>query len=155
MRTSVALPFAVFFVVCAQADHRAERIAVGKAIASLNDPSTMNSAFTMDGDGWVRFEELRKSTPTEACRVVGPSKEGPRPTVTPSGRPWGEAGVEIPPEWRAWFDAIRFVTKDVALVEGACEFDDNGATRRKPLFLVVRRQGADWKIATLRLLAAP
>jgi hypothetical protein len=51
--------------------------------------------------------------------------------------------------------AIRFITPDVALVDGACSYRvDVSNTQTTPLLLVMKKGKEDsWKIASLRLLA--
>src|ERR1039458_6776399 len=93
-----------------------------------------------------------------------------RPTVTISHEPWGEATINFP-----WTDylikalrartleilnprigsrTIRFLTPDVALVDGAWTYKDDGATTRTTLLLfVMKKERGNWKIASIRVLA--
>jgi hypothetical protein len=52
-------------------------------------------------------------------------------------------------------EKIRFVTQDVATVDGASTID--GAitlARRVPLLFVMSKEGAEWRISAVRVLAA-
>jgi hypothetical protein len=52
-------------------------------------------------------------------------------------------------------ERIRFVTQDVATVDGASTID--GAitlTRRVPLLFVLKKVAAEWRISAVRVLAA-
>ncbi len=42
-----------------------------------------------------------------------------------------------------WVKKIRLLSADVAMVDGLC---------RGPLLLVLKKEGTDWKIASLRIL---
>jgi hypothetical protein len=85
------------------------------------------------------------------------------PTVTISHEPWGEATINFPGR-RHFFPieivnpriesrTIRFITTDVALADAACTYQEDGTTRTTPLLLVMKKEGNDWKIASLRVLA--
>jgi ketosteroid isomerase-like protein len=50
---------------------------------------------------------------------------------------------------------IRFVSPDVALVDGVfTEKDGNGQMQTKALLLVMKKFGEEWKIAAVRIVAA-
>ena len=50
--------------------------------------------------------------------------------------------------------SIAFITPDVALAEGACTYEDDHATKQtSPLLFVMKKEGDDWKIASIRVLA--
>ena len=116
-------------------------------------------------------EGLRRET--ESCAACGSSvrlRAGDPVTrsssdlrVIISHEPWGEATINFPgigsitsveilnPQITA--SAIRFITPDVALADGACTYKDDGTTTQTtPLLFVLKREGDDWKIASLRLL---
>ncbi len=93
------------------------------------------------------------------------------PTVTISHDPWGEATINFPgmpplppagfyPWINLWIyprivsGAIRFITPDVALAEGAWIYQDGAATQTIPLLFVMKKEGDNWKIASLRVLAS-
>lgn len=125
-----------------------DRIAIDRAIDSLNDPSRLSNAFAKEGDGPVRYGELRAST-ARAFRILGPISSGV-PTVTISHEPLGEADIRLP-DGRS---GIVFIGADVALSEGACTYEDAaGSIRRKPLLFVLKKEAGLWKIASLRIVA--
>jgi len=77
-----------------------------------------------------------------------------RPAVIISHEPWGEAAIDLPgssapavevADPRIEGGAIRFITPDVAIVEGHCA--------SAALLFVMKRDEGDWKIAALRMLA--
>jgi hypothetical protein len=66
-----------------------------------------------------------------------------------SGKPWSE--VTAP---RVVTQRIRFITKDVALVDAAVvQYGSTLPVHRVPLLLVMRREARGWRIASLRVLA--
>jgi hypothetical protein len=148
----------LFFVSHAWADEAADRAAIGRAIASLNEssnePSQHNALFTADGNAASELALLRRVNPP--FRIVGPSQESiPIGAVTISHEPWGEARINFPAmESRTIDRSIVFITPGVALAEGACAYqDDAAATQTTPLLFVMKKEGDDWKIASLRVLA--
>jgi len=145
---------ALFSASSAWAEEAVERSAIGAVIASLNEPAQPNAVFTSDGDGASELARLRKANP--ALRIIGPSEaSAPMPTMTISHEPWGEARINFPPmESRTVERSITFVSPDVALAEGAYTYQDSfGVTQTIPLLFVMKKQGEDWKIASLRVLA--
>jgi hypothetical protein len=134
------------FVPHAFADDAADRVAIGRAIAALNEPSHS----TLFGDGGAEFERLRSIYPL-AFQIIGPAA-GPdhHPTVTISHEPWGEATINL----SASRPSVAFITPDVALAEGACSYEDSHAERQTtPLLFAMKKVGDDWKIASIRVLA--
>jgi hypothetical protein len=116
------------FVACAWADEAAERTAIEGVIGALNDAqpgtSARSSLFTADAEN----ELDRRSQPSD--------------------RPWSE--VTRP---RLVIQAIRFVTPEVALVNAAStQYGSTTPVRRIPVLLVMKKE-ANWRIASLRLLA--
>jgi len=146
----------LFFASYASAEEAADRAAISRAIAALNEPSNEpaphNALFTKDGNAAEELARLRRVNPP--FRIVVPeSGSVAMPTVTISHEPWGEARINFPAiEPRTVDRSITFVTSDVALAEGACAYQD-AATQPVPLLLVMKKEGEDWKIASLRVLA--
>ena len=67
-------------------------------------------------------------------------------------RPWSEQWPERTAPMIV-VQTIRFVTPDVALVEAArTSYGSVFAVTRVPLFLVMKRDGGEWRIAALRVL---
>jgi hypothetical protein len=68
-----------------------------------------------------------------------------------SNEPWSEVtapGVTI--------RSIRFVTPDVALIDAAnTQYGSVILQTRIPVLLVMRREGIDWRIVSLRVLVDP
>ena len=146
----------LLFVSYAFADEAAERIAIGRAITALNEPSQQGALFT-DGRAYSEFERLRRGKPL-AFRIIGPAADPEsmartdEPTVTISHEPWGEATINL--LGREPRPSIAFITPDVALAEGAYAYEDDHATKQTtPLLIVMKKEGDDWKIASIRVLA--
>ena len=123
------------------ADEAQDRAAIDKAIAGLNDPAQRAGLFTKDVDLTVDFDhlvDLNRASATWTGVMVG------------GNEPW--TGLTVP---RVVSGSIRFVTTDVALVDGASMIE--GAVtlvRRVPLLFVMRREPARWRIGAVRVLAA-
>ena len=138
MKVLFLLP--LLFAFGLRADEAQDRTAINKVIAALNDPAQRAGLFTKDVDSTVHFERL-----VDLHRA---------PTSLPGGiigthEPW--TGLTMP---RVVSGNIRFVTADVALVDGASTVE--GAVtiaRRVPLLFVMRREAAQWKISAVRVLA--
>ena len=138
------------------ADEAAERIAIGRVITTLNEPLQHSALFT-GMDVYSEFERIRTANPL-AFRIIGPAADPEvmartgDPTVTISHEPWGEATINLP--GRESRPSIAFITPDVALAEGACTYeDDHAGSQTTPLLFVMKKEGDDWKIASIRVLA--
>src|SRR5579862_3658482 len=142
----------LLFAPYAFADEAADRIAIGRAITTLNEPLQHSALFTGDGRAYSEFERLRRANPL-AFRIIGPAADPvSHPTVTISHEPWGEATINLP--GRESRPSIAFITPDVALAEGACTYeDDHAGSQTTPLLFVMKKEGDDWKIASIRVLA--
>lgn len=150
---SIALAL-VLFTGLARADEVTDRVAIVKTINGLNVFPMPAALFTADFDGMAEIVRLRTAYFPVVCPEVWgelcsaksiPIKVDEKPgELIISKEPWGEAiwvpatSMPITPK------KIRFLTSDVAMVD---------AVGNAPLFIVLRRQGADWKIASLRILA--
>ena len=86
--------------------------------------------------------------------------------MTISHEPWGEATINFAsmggmPRMemlnpRIVGSNIRFITLDVALADGAFTYEDGrAAAQTTPILFVMKKQGADWKIVSIRILAPP
>jgi hypothetical protein len=143
----------VAFVLCAATLASSQESAadqIERTITSLNDPARRSDAFAQESDGLSRYEELRASLPGSAFRILGPM-ESARPVLTISHEPWGEANILFPDPRHS---GTVFVGPDVALSEALCVYQHPGElTRTIPLLFVLKREGATWKIASLRILA--
>lgn len=171
MRAVYCLP--LFFAVCASADEAVDRMAISRAIKLLNQLQLGAALFTQDADGSSEPFRLRKGKRLE-YRIQNPSGapgaiyKADHPTVRISHEPWGEATINWPGmESMTKFDrpvellnpsiqgqAIRFITPDVALADGSWIYKDEGAAIQNiPLLFVMKNEGGNWKIASLRMLA--
>jgi hypothetical protein len=146
----------LLFAPYAFADEAAERVAIGHAITTLNEPSQRSALFT-DGRAYSEFERLRRAHPL-AFRIIGPAADPEsmvltdHPTLTISHEPWREATINLP--GRESRPSIAFIRPDVALAEGACTYEDDQATMQTTqLLFVMKKEGDDWKIASIRVLA--
>jgi hypothetical protein len=74
--------------------------------------------------------------------------------VTISHEPWGEAAINLMSP-RILIAAIRFITPDVALADATRTHKvDDGTTQTIPLLFVMKREGENWKIASVYVLAS-
>jgi hypothetical protein len=137
----------MLFASYALADEAADRIAISRVITTLNDSTQPSALFTQRG--YYEFEGLRRAHP-RAFQIFGPASSDA--TVTISHEPWGEATINLPgSESRP---SIAFITPDVALADGLCTYeDDQGTKQTTPLLFVMKKEGGDWKIASIRVLA--
>lgn len=111
-------------------------MAIDKVIDTLNEPrgdpdsKPPSSVFTSDAD------------PAELDRL----SDMERRMAKISGRPWSEATAP-----RIVRNSIRFVTADVVLVDAAIAQIGSLTARHDPVLFVLRKQGTDWRIVSLRL----
>lgn len=151
----------------AWADEAADRTAIVRAIAALNEFPQRTELFTADADGRSVLEQLWKGKRL-VYRVrttdAASSWASDRPTVIISHEPWGEATINFPGMGgmpgveilnpRIVSLAVRFITPDVALADGAFTYEDGSApAQTTPLLFVMKKQADDWKIASIRVLA--
>jgi hypothetical protein len=130
--------FCGFLIVSALAwaDERTDRHAIEGIIESLNTDGSAEgqkrvaSLFTDDADNQLaKLSDLNRG-------------------LVPSDGPWSEV---TKPHIRV--QAIRFITDDVALVDAVnAQYGSTMLVRRVPLLLVLKRQGKEWRIASLRVL---
>jgi hypothetical protein len=119
--------------------------------------------FTTDVDGRSGLAQLWRGKQI-AFRVrsdAGAPARIPSSEVRVSKEPWGEATFNIPgldpyllveiinPKIES--RSIRFITPDVALVDAVVTYEDAAVQDATPLLLVLKKEGADWKIAAIRL----
>ena len=121
------------------ADSASDRAAVERIVkvvlASAATDESISALFAADAES-VLGSELGRLREMDR-RLLGLSKE-PLSEVTPPM-------VDI--------QSIRFVTSDVALVDAAStHYGSLVLHSRIPVLLVLRRDGADWRIVSLRVL---
>jgi len=125
------------FTALAGADEAADRSAIERVIRVLSDRQIVSSKkqvstlFTLDADSDLdRLTELN-------ARWLQLSSE-----------PWSEMTTP-----RFAIHSIRFVTPDVALVNAAnAQYGSTIPVRRIPVLFVMKKEGTDWRIASLRVL---
>jgi hypothetical protein len=142
------------------ADEAADRAAIGQTIATLNQFPQPAGLFMDDavselgrlpGVNTVQFQPNAKVVTAGGL------------TVVISREPWGEAQICPPcvfpqplvivnPQFAS--GAIRFITPDVAMVEGSYTRRNGDLVQTTPLLFLMRRDGDVWKIASVRLLAS-
>jgi hypothetical protein len=131
----------LLFAVGLRADEAQDRTAIANVIASLNDPAQRAGLFTQDSSSSVDFDrliDLHRRVPSASALVIGTHET------------WTELTVP-----RVVSGTILFVTPDVAIVDGASTVE--GAmtlTRRVPLLFVMKKEGDEWRISAVRVLAA-
>ncbi len=162
MRAILLLSF--LFASCALADETADRLAIGRTIAALNEVPQRPGLFTEDGDSSFAVKPLLGSQPVSVRLLTTSGNPVPAPpahaTVEISNEPWGEATIiypgmpSLPPmemlDPRIVSGTIRFITADVALVDGAYTYR---AEKTPLLFVMKKEKDNNWKIASLRVLA--
>ena len=142
-RMKAAIFALILFAGGAWADETADRAAVAKTVRALNTFPVDPGLFTADYDGPrdpLRRTSTAPSTGPVACPEVWWETCGMAIGDSPER-------VLLPPEYRNSRIVpakIRFVTPDVAVVD---------AMGRRPLLMVLKREGTDWKIASIRELA--
>jgi hypothetical protein len=151
-RVLTLLPVSFLLAASVWADESADRVAIDRTIAALNEVPLHAALFTGDGDAAAVLEQLRKGiTPMYRPRSS--------PSVTISHEPWREATIHLPAPAnevinpRIASGSVRFITPDVALVDGSFTNRDGSGTQTKALLFVLRKQADGWKIASLRVLA--
>jgi len=166
VKTSLCLPL---LIGAAWADEAADRTAIATTVAALNEFPQRAELFTTDTDAHSALDQLLKgkrpvyrmqSGATDAAS----SSSSDHPTLIISYEPWGEATIGFPGidgmprvkmvNPRIVASNIRFVSVDVALADGVLLYEDSsGDAQATPILFVMKKQGADWKIASIRILA--
>jgi hypothetical protein len=148
-----AIPWlALCFASFALADEAADRMVICRTIAALNELPRRTVLFTGDANASSELERL----PKVAARTFGTASGA---TVTISHEPMGEATIHLPDTLeilnpRIACGTLRFITPEVALADASWTYQGEGAaTQTVPLLFVMKKEGADWKIAALRILA--
>ena len=159
-RMILCLPLMLASCVLA-ADEAADRAAISRTIAALNEVPQPAGLFTDDAVSDLgRLPEMNAIQFQPNATVVTAGGL----SVVISREPWGEAqiyfpGQVIPPPVvilnpRIASSTVRFVTPDVAMVEGSYTHRDGDSMQTTPLLFLMKRDGDVWKIASVRLLAS-
>ncbi len=145
------------------ADEAADDTAICKAITSLPGVARPWDSFTIDG--YSDFGRLPAGPPEHI--PIAPEMDtaaAQRPSVIIShDEIWGEATVSwgptilgrplVFPTEAAACGPVRFLTPDVALADATwTDFARPGSARTQLLF-VMKREGGEWKIDSVRVLA--
>lgn len=120
------------------ADDTADRAAIEKTVAAFNESPIRTAIFAADFDGKAELQRLWE-TPKDAAGEA-------KPAVIVSKQPWGEATVVLPgmaAHAPVVVKKIRLISQDVGMADVAGNV---------PALIVLRKEGADWKIASLRIL---
>jgi len=152
------------------AEEAADRGQIDKTIAALNVTPEPSGLYTDDSVSELgklpqpgkTQGRLQLNSVVQTQQALGAPTA--QPTVVISHEPWGEArinlgGAELTPPAMEMLNphissgTIRFVSADVATVDGKWTYTDGGSIRTIPLLFVMRREGDEWKIASARLLA--
>ena len=161
----------LLMLICgwALADEASDRVAIRHTIAQLNQPPWPAALFTADSEAATAIDEMSKGKRLK-YRLRALPLDGPvaRAAVTISHEPWGEVSfpglapmpaVEVVNPTIESSGAIQFAGNDVALADGVWTYrdDPNSAAapplQVTPLLFVMKRDGAVWKIAAVRVLA--
>jgi hypothetical protein len=132
----------------AWADQLDDRAAIEKTISTLNTTVVKRAAFTVD----FNVAELTRLWPSSPFWRITPG------SVVISHEPWGEAqwvpAAVLPPQapLRLMIRSVRFSTPDVAIVDAVHEPNDT-SSQRIPVVLVMKREGTDWRIASVQKAA--
>jgi hypothetical protein len=109
------------------ADVPADRKAIEKVINSLSTANPVSVLFTADAVS--QLDQLTQ----------------------PANEPWSEVFRPTNGRPRIAVQSIRFLTPEVALVDAESTQVRSTAIWRVPVWLVMKKEGSDWKIASLRL----
>ena len=97
-----------------------------------NDPAAIELLFTADADQYTSSGEWRRGLPAVVKGMLATSASNP-----------GVRAITI--------EAVRFVTPDVAIVDG--EYRTGTDTQRLWTTLIVKREAKGWRIAAIRNMA--
>ena len=128
---------AALFATMLKADEVTDRAAIGAVIEAVNNPLQRTRLFTKDLDSKVNFDSLIDMHLDSSARV-------PVPVGTPE--PW--RNLTAP---HIVSGAMRFITPDVAMVDGASIV--RGAVTfadAVPLLFVLKKEQAGWRINAVR-----
>jgi uncharacterized protein (TIGR02246 family) len=130
----VAIPLTAQQPGAAQADEAAVRDIVQRYTQAreANEPKAIEVLFTADADQYTSAGEWRRGLPALVKGMLATSASNP-----------GIRAISI--------QAVRFVTPDVAVVDG--EYRTGTDTQRLWTTLIVKREARGWRIAGIRNMA--
>lgn len=118
-------------------DEAAIRALVARYVAArdLRDPAAVGALFTTDADQYTTSGEWRRGRAAIVTGTARSSRQNP-----------GDRRIRV--------EAVRFLSSDVAIADGAYEIVADGAssteTRRMWTSIVAVRQAEGWRIAAIR-----
>jgi hypothetical protein len=137
------MKYAVWLLVAAPwvlaADETSDRAAIDKLISALKDARVQGNARTGD----LLASDVDRA---EFNRELAALDAG---MVDPSKGIWTEVGPAA-----IIVRSVRFLTPDVALVDGASVQIGSLMTQRVAFLLIAKRENAAWKIAVLRTVTS-
>ena len=101
---------------------------------ALNDPKAIEALFTADADQYTSSGEWRRGLPALMKAMVAPAGSSP-----------GVSSITVA--------AVRFVTPDIAIVDGDYKPGNPTETRALWTTLIVKREARVWRIAAIRNMA--
>jgi hypothetical protein len=124
----------LLFASLALADSDADRTAIESIITTLNDHAAPASTlFTTDGADSAELGRL-----ADLDRMLSHSEEPLSEVTAP----------------RIMVRSIRFITPDVALVDGInAQYGSVILRKSVPVLLVMKKEGSNWRIASFRTIA--
>ena len=129
-----AIPVTAQQPAAARADDAAVRDIVQRYTQAreANDPKAIEALFTADADQYTSAGEWRRGLPALVKGMLATSASNP-----------GIRAITV--------QAVRFVTPDVAIVDG--EYRTGTDTQRLWTTLIVKREAKGWRIAGIRNMA--
>ena len=100
----------------------------------LKDPAAIGALFTADADQYTTSGEWRRGRGQVVPGTLESSKRNP-----------GTRSITV--------QAVRFLSPDVAIADGAYEITGTASTRRIWATIVVKREAGGWRIAAIRNMA--
>jgi len=157
MKLARLLPIVLLGSCFAWGDEAEDRVAIARAIGALNERHWRSATITSDPMAIAEFHKLLEGKPVKYHIRSGLG----RPTVVINhDRPWGEAKIEVPAPSiemqspRVVSGFVHFVAEDVAVVDASLVEQREDGRQSTPLVFVMKREGAEWKIGALRVVAA-
>jgi hypothetical protein len=159
MRKTIIAIVPLLLAATAWADEAADRAAITRTVALVNEPSQRAMAFAKASSVINEMMRLARAFPmTMRLSSVQMPPLDEHPTVIISHEPWGEATIGMPPLVMPAIVpqvdcmAIQFVSADVAIADGTARMADRIETA--PVVFVMLRENGEWKIGSLRVMKA-
>ena len=139
------------------ADEAADRASVEATVSALNNSPTPSNIFTADFPNAAELQGLREeSRPVILRPADGVTIRTQAGTLVISREPMGEAAWYPPLATTAFAPrfvtrSVTFTTPDTAVVIAI--YERPFTSQRIPVLLVLRREGSDWRIASLRVIS--